>query len=73
MPPMMMPPVILWLASAAGALAAANWIARESRRINAILHPERFGDAEPAEAGSHTGRLQAGADGVYRPERRHKA
>jgi hypothetical protein len=35
-----MPPVVLWVLGAVGAFAAAKWIAREARRINAELHPE---------------------------------
>jgi hypothetical protein len=60
-----MPPVLIWVAGAIGVFAAAKWIARESRRINAELHPVR---AEPAEAAEPARRLRRDASGVYRPE-----
>ncbi len=34
-----MPLAVLWILGAVGALAAAQLIAREARRINAELHP----------------------------------
>jgi hypothetical protein len=34
-----MPPIVLWILGAVGAVAAAKWIAAEARRINAELHP----------------------------------
>ena len=40
-----MPPVVLWVIGAVGAFAAAKWIAREAKRINAELHPQ--GQPEP--------------------------
>ncbi|MBN8920724.1 MAG: hypothetical protein J0H62_08605 [Rhizobiales bacterium] len=35
-----MPPFLVLTLGAIGAFAAARWIAREARRINAELHPQ---------------------------------
>ena len=59
-----MPPVVICLVGAVGALAAAKWIMRESRRINAELHPERFRKADQS---ADSVRLRRDASGVYRP------
>lgn len=61
-----MPPVVIVVVGAIGAFAAARWIAREARRINEELHPERFRTAE-AEA-ERVSRLRRDKDGVFRPE-----
>jgi hypothetical protein len=64
-----MPPILLWFVGAAGALTAARWIVKESRRINAELHPERYGEAAGAAAAPASSvRLRRDASGVYRPE-----
>ncbi len=59
-----MPPVILFALGVIGAAAAARWLYRESRRINAELHP-----AEPAPVTEHEPvRLERDPEtGVYRP------
>ena len=62
-----MPVVLAWTIGLVGAVAAARWIMRESRRINAELHPERYGEAATARAAKPT-RLRPDANGVYRPE-----
>jgi len=62
-----MPPVVLWVAGTVGVVALTRFVIRESRRINAELHPERYGDAAAQQA-SGTGRLRRDASGVYRPE-----
>ena len=63
-----MPVVLVWTVGVVGALAAARWIVRESRRINAELHPERYSEAAAASAAKPTGRLRRDANGIYRPE-----
>jgi len=64
-----MPPVVLWILGAVGALAAAKWIAREARRINAELHPA---SGEPLSgAPEREGVIPLRRDpasGVYRPD-----
>ncbi len=57
-----MPPLILWALGAAGAAVAGRWLYKESRRINAELHPERGPVEEPAR------KLERDPQtGVYRP------
>jgi hypothetical protein len=58
-----MPPVVLWVIGAVGAFAAAKWIAREAKRINAELHPQGQPEPEPVKV-----KLRRDASGVYRPE-----
>jgi hypothetical protein len=61
-----MPPLLLVAAGAIGVVAAARWLRRESRRINAELHPES-GSAERAQRPD--GRLvRDPVTGHYRPE-----
>ena len=61
-----MPPLVLVAAGAIGVVAVARWLQRESRRINAELHPE------PEKAGRAQrpdGRLvRDPVTGQYRPE-----
>ena len=58
-----MPPLVLVAAGAIGAVAAARWLRREYRRVNAELHPE----GEKAEP--RGGRLvRDPMTGDYRPE-----
>jgi hypothetical protein len=62
-----MPPIVVVVLGAVGAIAAAKWIAREARRINAELHPEPevLDIAEP-----DLGTLRRDpATGVYHPEK----
>jgi hypothetical protein len=59
-----MPPLIVWTLGVIGAAAAAKWIMRESRRINAELHAE---PAEPDRA-EDAPRLRRDRSGVYRPD-----
>ncbi len=59
-----MPPLILWALGVAGAAVAGRWLFRESRRVNAKLHPEQppADDAPPR-------RLERDPKtGVYRPK-----
>ena len=61
-----MPPVILWALGAIGATVIGRWLVKESRRINAELHPD-----EPApvdERGSAHKLERDPQTGVYRPK-----
>jgi hypothetical protein len=62
-----MPPIVVLVLGAVGAIAAAKWIAREARRINAELHPEPE-VLDIAEPDPSTLRRDP-ATGVYHPER----
>jgi hypothetical protein len=60
-----MPPLILWALGAAGAAIAGRWLYKESRRVNAELHPdqpavEERGDVRKLERDPETG--------IYRPK-----
>ena len=58
-----MPPLILWALGAAGAAVAGRWLYKESRRINAELHPEH------APADEQVRKLERDPrTGVYRPK-----
>ena len=63
-----MPPVVVCVAGAIGAVAAAKWIVREARRINAELHPERFGSIDGGVGVGPVSRLRRDGSGIYRPE-----
>ena len=61
-----MPPLILWALGAAGAAVAGRWLLRESRRINAELHP-----AVPESVDERATARKLERDprtGVYRPK-----
>jgi hypothetical protein len=61
-----MPPLILWALGAAGAAVAGRWLLRESRRINAELHP-----AAPKSVDERATARKLERDprtGVYRPK-----
>lgn len=62
-----MPPIVIVVLGAVGAIAAAKWIASEARRINAELHPEpeALETAEPDPPGTLR---RDPATGVYRTE-----
>jgi hypothetical protein len=61
-----MPPVILWILGAVGAVAAGRWLMREARRINAELHPEKVA---PVDDRASARKLERDpATGVYRPK-----
>jgi hypothetical protein len=64
-----MPPAVLWILGAVGALAAAKLIAREARRINAELHP---GSGHPFSGSPERERVvrlrRDPSTGVYRPD-----
>jgi hypothetical protein len=61
-----MPPLILWALGAAGAAIAGRWLYKESRRVNAELHPDEprplgeRGDVRKLERDPETG--------IYRPK-----
>ncbi|MEJ0075616.1 MAG: hypothetical protein WDO17_09235 [Alphaproteobacteria bacterium] len=59
-----MPPLILWALGAAGAAVIGRVLYRESRRINAVLHPE----PEPANERQTARKLERDPKtGIYRP------
>lgn len=61
-----MPPVFALVLGVLGAAALARWAWRESKRVNAILHPER---PDPATTVTDNGRrLRRDRNGVFRPE-----
>ena len=61
-----MPPLILWALGAAGAALAGRWLYRESRRVNAELHPERRPSVDEGET---MRKLERDPEtGVYRPK-----
>jgi len=59
-----MPPAIIWAFGAFGALVAARWLAREAKRINALLHPED-GASDEDEVRTLE---QDPVTGIYRPK-----
>jgi hypothetical protein len=59
-----MPPLIVWALGVVGAVALARVIAREARRINAVLHPRA-----PVPGKDEAVRLERDPQtGVYRPK-----
>ncbi len=65
-----MPPVIILMIGTVGIIAAAKWIASESARINAELHPEPRDLVTDAQAREGVGRLKRDkATGVFRPDK----
>ncbi len=62
-----MPPIVIAVLSAVGAVIAAKWLMKEARRINAELHP----DAQDMRADGFEREpiptLRRDAAGVYRP------
>ena len=60
-----MPPLVIVVLGAVGAVVALKWVAREARRINAELHPEPEA-LEAAEPEPATLRRDP-ATGVYHP------
>ena len=62
-----MPPVIIIVVGAIGAVAVTRWVKREARRINAQLHPERY-EAVDRSAEKPAGWLRRDASGIFRPD-----
>ena len=61
-----MPPVILWALGAIGATVIGRWLVKESRRINAELHPEQ---PTPVDERASAPKLERDPQtGVYRPK-----
>lgn len=58
-----MPPLVLLVAGAVGAVAAVRWLRKEARRINAELHPE---GRKPVEKAVRL--VRDPVTGQYRPE-----
>ena len=63
-----MPPVIICVLGVVGAVAAARWIAAETRRINAQLHPEAFDRLAAPDDRDAMATLRRDRSGIYRPE-----
>ena len=64
-----MPPIIVWVLGAVGAVAAAKWLAGEARRINAELYPAHDVLAEAMDREGLATLRRDPATGVYRPYR----
>jgi hypothetical protein len=61
-----MPPLILWALGAVGAAFAGRWLFKESRRVNAELHPDA---RTPVEEPGDVRKLERDPEtGVYRPK-----
>ena len=61
-----MPPLILWALGAVGAAFAGRWLFKESRRVNAELHPD---EAKPVDVHEAVRKLERDPEtGVYRPK-----
>jgi hypothetical protein len=61
-----MPPLILWALGAAGAAFAGRWLFKESRRVNAELHPDV---PTPVDERENVRKLERDPKtGVYRPK-----
>jgi hypothetical protein len=61
-----MPPLILWALGAMGAAVAGRWLYKESRRVNAELHPD---ERPPVGEPENVRELQRDPQtGVYRPK-----
>ena len=58
-----MPPLIVWAAGIIGAAVIGRVLYRESRRVNARLHPEQPGEEPPARPLERDPKT-----GVYRPK-----
>jgi hypothetical protein len=66
--PLAIPPVLLLALGAVGTVAVTRWLVRESRRVNAKLHPRTpGGDAERQEPPISRLRRDP-VTGGYRPE-----
>jgi hypothetical protein len=61
-----MPPVILWILGAVGAMAAGRWLHREAQRVNAELHPEPVTSTD--ERAKARKLVRDPQTGVYRPQ-----
>lgn len=60
-----MPPLILWALGAAGAAVAGRWLYKETRRVNAELHPEQ---SQPVDEKPMRKLERDPRTGVYRPK-----
>lgn len=65
--PFALPPVLAVALGLIGSVAVARWIAKEAKRVNAVLHPQADHAAEPQEAPIKRLRRDP-ASGVYQPE-----
>jgi hypothetical protein len=64
---MPLPPILLWSAGIAGALALAGLIRRERRRINDELSTIRNARVDESDRASHPTLKRDPTTGVYRP------
>jgi hypothetical protein len=62
-----MPPLIFWALGLLGAAALMRLLARESRRINAELHPQQSRDAQGRHEKIETLEVDP-VTGIYRPK-----
>jgi hypothetical protein len=61
-----MPPLILWALGAVGAAITGRWLYKESRRVNAELHPDQ---PAPLDERGEVRKLERDPEtGVYRPK-----
>ena len=61
-----MPPLIIWALGAVGAALTGRWLYKESRRVNAELHPD---ERAPVDEPDNVRKLERDPDtGVYRPK-----
>jgi hypothetical protein len=66
--PFAVPPALALALGAIGAFAAARWLVKESRRINAKLHPEEADFSAQAREPKPTKLRRDPVTGGYRPE-----
>jgi hypothetical protein len=66
--PFIIPPLIKWTLGALGAAVAAQWLAKEWRRVNAEL--DRIKTAPVAESAAATKLRRDPATGIYTPLKR---
>jgi hypothetical protein len=60
-----MPPLILWALGAIGAAITGRWLYKETRRVNAELHPEQ---AKPVDETLPHKLERDPQTGIYRPK-----
>jgi hypothetical protein len=66
--PFALSPVLVLALGALGSVAVARWVAREAKRVNAVLHPHPADRAAEPQEAPVTRLRRDPASGVYRPE-----